>query len=67
MESKRDEAQNLEGLLTPSQLAQKLGVPLSWVYGKSRLTGPGTIPRLKIGKYLRFPEAEVAAWLRNSG
>lgn len=66
MKMELNEAHSLEGLLTPAELAKKLGVPLSWVYSRSRRTGPGTIPRVRIGKYVRFPEAEVAAWLRNS-
>ena len=53
-----------EKLLTPDELADKFQVQKSWVYNQTRETGPGSIPRIKVGKYLRFSEAEVTAWLR---
>ncbi len=52
-----------EALLTPDELSAKLKVGKSWVYGKTRETGPGTIPRLKAGKYLRFRLDDVIKWL----
>ncbi len=51
-------------LLTIDELAERLRVPRSWVYSRTRMTGPGTIPRLKIGKYLRFSLQEVLTWLK---
>jgi excisionase family DNA binding protein len=51
-------------LLTIDELAKQLRVPKSWVYSRTRKTGPGTIPRLKIGKYLRFSLQEVLVWLK---
>jgi len=45
-------------LLTPEQLAEKLIVPLSWVYEQSRL---GKIPTHKLGRYIRFDLHEVLA------
>lgn len=51
-------------LLTIDELAERLRVQRSWVYSRTRMTGPGTIPRLKIGKYLRFSLQEVLAWLK---
>ena len=50
-------------LLTVDELASALRVPISWVYDKTRQTGPGTIPRIKVGKYLRFELNEVMGWL----
>jgi len=50
-------------LLTPKELADHLRVPLSWVYGKSRLKGHDTIPVIRVGKYCRFRLSEVVAWL----
>jgi len=44
--------------LTPSELAKKLHVPLSWVYEQSR---QDKIPTHHIGKYLRFNIVEVLA------
>ena len=54
----------LEKLLTLEELAERLKVRKSWVYGQTRETGPGSIPRVKVGKYLRFSEKEVMEWLR---
>ncbi len=45
-------------LLTSEQLAEKLKVPLSWVYEQSRL---GKIPTHKLGRYIRFDLHEVLA------
>lgn len=43
-------------LLTPEELANKLKVPLSWVYEQSR---QGKIPTHRIGRYIRFDVSEV--------
>ena len=50
-------------LLTPKELAHELKVRTSWVYGETRKTGAGAIPRIRVGKYLRFRLEEVLAWL----
>jgi excisionase family DNA binding protein len=50
-------------LLTVNDLAKQLKVKPSWIYGETRKTGPGTIPRIKVGKYLRFSLEEVMGWL----
>ena len=52
-----------ETFLTVGELAGKLKVPKSWVYGETRKTGPKSIPRIKVGKYLRFNWSEVRDWL----
>jgi excisionase family DNA binding protein len=49
---------------TPDELATALKVPKSWVYARSRETGPGSMPRIKVGKYLRFNRSEVIDWLK---
>jgi hypothetical protein len=41
-------------LLTIDELAERLKVPKSWIYSRTRLKGPGALPHLKLGKYLRF-------------
>ena len=43
-------------LLTPEELADKLKVPLSWVYEQSR---QGNIPTHRMGRYIRFDLREV--------
>jgi len=45
-------------LLSPEELAQRLNLPLSWVYEQSRL---GNIPTHKLGRYIRFDLHEVLA------
>ena len=45
-------------LLTPEELAERLRMPISWVYEQSRL---GNIPKHKLGRYIRFDLHEVLA------
>ncbi len=45
-------------LLTPEELADRLNVPLSWVYEQSR---QGNIPTHRLGRYIRFDLHEVLA------
>ena len=45
-------------LLTVEELAERLRVPVSWVYEQSR---QGKIPTHRIGRYIRFSLAEVIA------
>lgn len=51
-------------LLTLEEMAARLRVNQSWIYRQTKKRGPGSIPRLKVGKYLRFNEAEVMAWIK---
>ncbi len=51
-------------LLTVSELAKELKVKSSWIYGETRKTGDGSLPRLRVGKYLRFYLPEVLCWLK---
>ncbi len=52
-----DELQTLE------ELALKLKVKKSWIYAKTRETGASSMPRVKLGKYLRFRLSDVLAWI----
>lgn len=54
----------MEELLTPKELAERLNVPLSWIYDRTREGGPERIPHYKLGRYLRFAESEVLDYLR---
>lgn len=54
-------------LLSAEQLADHLGVPVGWVYQRTRLKDAGRIPHVKVGKYVRFDLAEVLAWLKENG
>jgi excisionase family DNA binding protein len=50
-------------LLTAEEVAELLRVPLSWVYERTRKRGVDRIPGFRLGKYWRFREADVLAWL----
>ncbi len=54
-------------LLTLDELSQRLKVPRSWIYDKSRRKGPNTIPVVRVGKYCRFDLGAVMAWLQKKG
>ena len=51
-----------EQYLTVEELAQKLRVKKSWIYFQTRKTGAGSMPRIKLGKYLRFEWSSVQQW-----
>ncbi len=53
-----------ENLIGVNELAEFLGVPKSRIYSRSRETGPETIPRLHVGKYVKFQLPEVMDWLK---
>jgi len=48
-------------LLKVEELADELNVPTTWVYKKS---AEGSLPSVRVGRYLRFDLDEVMAWLR---
>ena len=52
-----------QNLLTIDEMAGKLKVRKSWLYARTRETGPGSIPRIKVGKYLRFRLEDIMDWL----
>ncbi len=52
-----------EELLTVRELADRLKVPASWIYQRTRCRGRDRLPHIKIGKYLRFEEKAVQSWL----
>ena len=54
---------NEEPLWNAAQLAEVLGVKVSWVYNRVRMKGMQRLPHLKVGKYLRFTESMVREWL----
>lgn len=56
--------QSEEPLLTIEELAAILQVPVSWVYSRTRRRGPGTIPCVRLGKYIRLRLSEVLAWAK---
>jgi excisionase family DNA binding protein len=50
-------------LLNVEEVAELLQVPPSWVYERTRSRGVNRIPGFRLGKYWRFDEAEVFAWV----
>ena len=50
-------------LLTVSEIAHRLRVPVSWVYERTRRRGSEKMPHIKLGKYLRFEPESVRNWL----
>ena len=49
-------------LFTPEELAERMKLPVSWVYEQSR---QGNIPTHRIGRYLRFSLTEVLESQKN--
>jgi excisionase family DNA binding protein len=49
-------------LFTPEELAERIKLPVSWVYEQSR---QGNIPTHRIGRYLRFSLIEVLESQKN--
>jgi excisionase family DNA binding protein len=48
-------------LLTAEQVAERLGVPKTWVYEASR---QGRIPTVTLGRYRRYRVEAIEDWLR---
>ena len=55
---------NFEELLTVSDVARLLKVPVSWVYERTRRRGIEQLPHFKLGKYVRFDLPRVQEWLK---
>jgi excisionase family DNA binding protein len=55
--------ENKNHLLTVREVAKLLQVPLSWVYGRMRKRSSERLPGYRLGKYWRFREDEVMAWI----
>jgi len=53
-----------QDFITVDELAETLKVPKSWVYSRTRETGPDSMPKIKVGKYRRFVLGDVLAWLK---
>lgn len=47
-------------LLTASEVAELLGVPVSWVYEQSRR---GRIPTVALGRYRRYRREAIEGWV----
>lgn len=49
-------------LLTAEQIAERLGVPAKWPLQQARA---GNMPHVKLGRYVRFDQADVDAWVES--
>jgi len=58
-----DNSQAIEHLLTPEEAAEILRVKLSWLYQHTRRRTQDRIPFVKIGRYLRFREQDLVAYI----
>jgi len=58
--------EDVKELIDIEEMARRLKVRRSWLYRKTMLKGPGTIPRIRLGKYLRFDPAAVFQWVNET-
>lgn len=58
-------AQNFHELLTHEEIAERLKVPASWVYEKTRKRCRNPIPSIPMGRYIRFDWDAVVKWLED--
>jgi hypothetical protein len=56
-------AQNFHEVLTHEDVAQRLKVPASWIYEKTRKRCRNPIPSIPMGRYIRFDWDAVVKWL----
>src|SRR5229473_3512736 len=50
--------------LTVHEVAVLLQVPVSWVYERMRKRSSERLPGYRLGKYWRFSEDEILAWVK---
>ena len=50
----------MDRLLTAQEIAERLGVSTQWVWAQARA---GRIPHVRLGRYRRFRESAVEAWV----
>lgn len=56
------ELRNMDRLLNAEEVAKRLGLRTDWVWAQARA---GRIPHVRLGRYRRFRESAVEAWLRD--
>lgn len=59
------ERENECGPLTVNDVATLLRVPVSWVYARTRMRSIERLPGIRLGKYWRFREEEIHAWVES--
>lgn len=53
-----------DGLVSVPELAEYLDVKCSWIYAQS---AAGSIPRVRVGRYIKFRLSDVLCWLEGRG
>jgi len=64
-EATGDQGRQKRQLLTVRDVADFLHVPVSWVYGRTRKRSVERLPGYRLGKYWRFREEDIMAWLES--
>lgn len=64
-EATGDKETGINRLLTVEEVAVLLHVPVSWVYGRTRKRSLERLPGYRLGKYWRFRENEIHAWVED--
>jgi len=59
------QTKNTDALILPEQMAAELNVKPSWLYRQTMSRGQGSIPRVMVGKYLRFNRDDVFDWIKS--
>ncbi len=54
---------SFDRLLGVHEVADLLSVPASWIYKRLRAHGTDRLPGFRLGKYWRFREADLRAWV----
>ena len=62
-QSNNDFMESADDLLTVEDVAALFRVPKSWVYERTRRRGADRLPFIKLGKYVRFEERSLRAYL----
>lgn len=57
----RKEETTMQKLMTPDEIAEMLSVKKSTIYNWTHI---GFIPHVKIGRHVRFREADILKWLK---
>ncbi len=50
----------MDRLLTAEEIAERLGMRTDWVWAQARA---GRIPHVRLGRYRRFRESAIEAWV----
>lgn len=50
----------MDKLLTAEEIAERLGMRTDWVWAQARA---GRIPHVRLGRYRRFRESAIEAWV----